>query len=92
MEGMGIRRHHKRGKVLNAVVELLDQMADSVVQIDETLDQLYDEVDALSEEFEDGGPAFMAMKMTMKTRTITTKNMRRACMRLLVPTVAKWSA
>ena len=53
MEGMEFDVTTKEGKVLNAVVELLDQMADSVVQIDEDVDQLYDEVDALSEDLED---------------------------------------
>ena len=53
MEGMEFDITTKEGKVLNAVVELLDQMADSVVQIDEDVDQLYDEVDALSEDLED---------------------------------------
>lgn len=53
MEGMEFDVTTKEAKVLNAVVELLDQMADSVVQIDEDVDQLYDEVDALSEDLED---------------------------------------
>lgn len=53
MEGMEFDVTTKEGKVLNAVVELLDQMADSVAQIDEDVDQLYDEVDALSEDLED---------------------------------------
>lgn len=53
MEGMEFDVTTKEGKILNAVVELLDQMADSVVQIDEDVDQLYDEVDALSEDLED---------------------------------------
>ena len=53
MEGMEFDVTTKEGKVLNAVVELLDQIADSVVQIDEDVDQLYDEVDALSEDLED---------------------------------------
>lgn len=53
MEGMEFDVTTKEGKILNAVVELLDQMADSVAQIDEDVDQLYDEVDALSEDLED---------------------------------------
>ncbi|WP_367925784.1 CD1247 N-terminal domain-containing protein [uncultured Ruthenibacterium sp.] len=53
MEGMEFDVTTKEGKVLNAIVELLDQMADSVEQIDEDVDQLYDEVDAISEDLED---------------------------------------
>ena len=46
MEGMEFDVTTKEGKVLNAVVELLDQMADSVVQIDEDEDDYDEEYEA----------------------------------------------
>jgi len=43
----------KEGKLLAAVVDVLEEMAKEVTNIDEDVDTLYDEVDAMSEDLED---------------------------------------
>ena len=53
MEGMEFDATTKEGKVLAAVVDVLEEMAKDVTNIDEDVDTLYDEVDAMSEDLED---------------------------------------
>ena len=52
MEGMEFDTATKEGKLLAAVVDVLE-MAKEVTNIDEDVDTLYDEVDAMSEDLED---------------------------------------
>lgn len=53
MEGMDFDATTKEGKLLAAVVDALAEMANTVTDIDDDLDTLYDEVDAMSEDLED---------------------------------------
>lgn len=53
MEGMEFDTSTKEGKLLAAVVDTLDAMAAEVETIDEDVSQLFDEVDAVSEDLED---------------------------------------
>lgn len=53
MEGMDFDATTKEGKLLAAVVDALEEMAKTVADIDDDLDTLYDEVDAMSEDLED---------------------------------------
>ena len=53
MEGMEFDATTKEGKLLAAVVDALEEMANTVTDIDDDLDTLYDEVDAMSEDLED---------------------------------------
>ena len=53
MEGMEYDVSTKEGKLMAAVVETLDAMAARVEEIDTDVDQLFDEVDAVSEDLED---------------------------------------
>ena len=53
MEGMEFDTATKEGKLLAAVVDVLEEMAKEVTNIDEDVDTLYDEVDAMSEDLED---------------------------------------
>ncbi len=46
-EGLGIEADTKENKVLLAMLDLLDDMAEAVTSIDEDVSQLYDEVDAI---------------------------------------------
>ena len=50
MEGMEFDTATKEGKLLAAVVDVLEEMAKEVTNIDEDVDTLYDEVDAMSED------------------------------------------
>ena len=52
-EGMELDTEKKEGKLLAAVVDVLEEMAKEVTNIDEDVDTLYDEVDAMSEDLED---------------------------------------
>ena len=53
MEGMEFDTSTKEGKLLAAVVDTLDAMAAEVETIDEDVSQLFDEVDAVSEDLEE---------------------------------------
>ena len=52
-EGMELNTDKREGKLLAAVVDVLEEMAKEVTNIDEDVDTLYDEVDAMSEDLED---------------------------------------
>ncbi len=53
MEGMEFDATTKEGKLTAAIVDALEEMANTVTDIDDDLDTLYDEVDAMSEDLED---------------------------------------
>lgn len=53
MQGMDFDANTKEGKVISAMVDVLEEMARSVTDIDEDVDELYNAVDAMSEDLED---------------------------------------
>ncbi len=53
MEGMDFDATTKEGKLLSAIVDTLESMAQAITVVDEDLDTLYDEVDAISEDLEE---------------------------------------
>ncbi|MBP0979951.1 MAG: hypothetical protein J6Q18_00140 [Oscillospiraceae bacterium] len=52
-EGLALDDTTKEGKVLLAVVELLDDLTDTVSQLDSDVDQIFDELDAIDEDLTD---------------------------------------
>lgn len=53
MAGMEFDATTKEGKLIAAIVDMLEEVAKGVEEIDEDVDTLYDEVDAMSEDLED---------------------------------------
>ena len=53
MDGLELDLTTKEGKVLAAVVEAMEAMAKKVTSMDEEVGDLYDEVDAISEDLSD---------------------------------------
>lgn len=53
MNGMQFEANTNESKLLTAIVDVLEDMAKCVTEIDEDMDTLYDEVDAMSEDLED---------------------------------------
>ena len=52
-EGLALDDTTKEGKVLLAIVDLLDDLTDTVVQLDNDVDQIFDEIDAIDEDLTD---------------------------------------
>ncbi len=52
-EGMELDGTTKEGKVLLAIVDLLDDLTDTVSQLDNDIDQIFDEIDAIDEDLSD---------------------------------------
>ena len=52
-EGLALDDATKEGKVLLAIVDLLDDLTDTVVQLDNDVDQIFDEIDAIDEDLTD---------------------------------------
>ena len=52
-EGLALDETTKEGKVLLAIVDLLDDLTDTVVQLDNDVDQIFDEIDAIDEDLTD---------------------------------------
>ena len=52
-EGLELDGATKEGKVLLAIVDLLDDVTDTVSQLDSDVDQIYDEIDAIDEDLTD---------------------------------------
>lgn len=52
-EGLELDGTTKEGKVLLAVVELLDELTDTVSQLDSDIDEIYEEIDAIDEDLTD---------------------------------------
>lgn len=53
MEGMKFDVESNEGKIIAAMVDVLEDMAAKVVEIDEDVDEVYEAVDTLSEDLED---------------------------------------
>ncbi len=52
-EGLDIDTSSKEGKLLKAIVELLDEVTAAVTTLDEDVDQIYEELDAMDEDMDD---------------------------------------
>ena len=52
-EGLALDETTKEGKVLLAIVDLLDDLTDTVSQLDNDVDQIFDEIDAIDEDLTD---------------------------------------
>ena len=52
-EGLALDDTTKEGKVLLAIVDLLDDLTDTVSQLDSDVDQIFDEIDAIDEDLTD---------------------------------------
>ena len=52
-EGLGLDANAKETKVIMAMIDLLDDMAGTVEAIDEDVNQLYDEIDAIDADLDD---------------------------------------
>lgn len=50
MEGMEYDTHSKEGKLIAAIVDILDDMADEIAGLDEDVETLYDYADELDED------------------------------------------
>ena len=53
MTGMEFDPASKNGKVIAAMMDLLEEMADVVSEHDDALDQAFDELDAIDEDMDD---------------------------------------
>lgn len=53
MEGMKFDTETNEGKIITALVSLVDDMAHQVEELDDDMDSLYEEVDAVSEDLSD---------------------------------------
>ncbi len=52
-EGLELDGETKEGKVLLAMVDLLDDLTDTVSQLDSDIDEIYEEIDAIDEDLTD---------------------------------------
>ncbi|MDD4850740.1 MAG: hypothetical protein PHO10_08575 [Gemmiger sp.] len=53
MSGMEFDENSKNGKVITAMMDLLEEMASTVSEHDDALDQVYEELDTLDEDMDD---------------------------------------
>ncbi|MFO7160430.1 MAG: zinc ribbon domain-containing protein [[Clostridium] cellulosi] len=53
VEGLGVDESSKEGRIIKAIVEVLDDMALSVSDIEDGLSELSEQVDAIDEDLED---------------------------------------
>ncbi|MGN0975122.1 MAG: CD1247 N-terminal domain-containing protein [Gemmiger sp.] len=53
MTGMEFDPNSKNGKIIAAMMDLLEEMADTVTEHDNALDQVYDELEVLDEDMDD---------------------------------------
>lgn len=53
MTGMEFDPNSKNGKIIAAMMDLLEEMAATVTEHDDALDQVYDELDAIDEDMDD---------------------------------------
>ena len=53
MTGMEFDPNSKNGKIIAAMMDLLEEMAAAVTEHDDALDQVYDELDAIDEDMDD---------------------------------------
>ncbi len=74
MTGMEFDADSKNGKVIAAMMDLLEEMAAQVTEHDDALDQVYDELETLDQDLDDVSSAIStAMTKMMMTRTRTRK-------------------
>ena len=52
-DGLDIDTSSKEGKLLKAIVELLDEVPATVTTLDDDVDQIYEELDAIDEDMDD---------------------------------------
>ncbi len=52
-DGLDIDTSSKEGKLLKAIVELLDEVTATVTTLDDDVDQIYEELDAIDEDMDD---------------------------------------
>ena len=52
-EGLDINDSTKEGKLLKAIVEMLDELTSTVSVLDDDVDQIYEELDAIDEDMDD---------------------------------------
>ena len=71
MTGMEFDPNSKNGKIIAAMMDLLEAMADTVTEHDQALDQAFDELDAIDEDLDDLTDASLAPT----TRTTPTPTM-----------------
>lgn len=67
-EGLGIDENEKNGKVIKAIIDVLDDLAFTVADLEDGFDELIEQVDALTRI----SAAWKMISMRTKTRTITT--------------------
>ncbi len=53
MNGMEFDPNSKNGRIIAAMMDLLEAMADTVTEHDDALDQVFDELDAMDEDMDD---------------------------------------
>ena len=53
MNGMEFDPNSKNGRIIAAMMDLLEAMAATVTEHDDALDQVYDELDAMDEDMDD---------------------------------------
>ncbi len=53
MTGMEFDPNSKNGRIISAMMDLLEEMAATVTEHDNALDQVYDELDAMDEDMDD---------------------------------------
>lgn len=53
MDGLELDGSTKEGKVLNAMMELLTELTSTVAALDDEMDQVYDELDAIDEDMDE---------------------------------------
>ena len=53
MNGMEFDPNSKNGRIIAAMMDLLEEMAATVTEHDDSLDQVYDELDAIDEDMDD---------------------------------------
>ena len=86
MTGMEFDPASKNGKVIAAMMDLLEEMAAQVVEHDNALDQVYDELETLDQDVDD----IVSDLYADDDRTTTPKRTAtRVCTRSPAPTAAK---
>lgn len=53
VEGLGVDETSKEGRIIKAIVEVLDDIAQSVTEVEDSVSELTEQVDAVDEDLED---------------------------------------
>ena len=67
MKGMEFDPTTQEGKIIVAMMDLLEEMADVVSEHDDALDQAFDELDAIDEDMKSPAPTAVPSTLWMKT-------------------------